>query len=100
MIQPSVMLDFIFISIKFIHYFSCVVRNAPFPASFTKLKFPLAASPTAELPAATLAVPFTPTSAQSVLGIESLKAPRRCCQQQSTSSSCTICLAEIIFGKT
>ena len=47
-LQPSAVPDFAFTSTKFIHYFSYVIRNAHFPANFTKTKFLLAASTTTE----------------------------------------------------
>ena len=47
-LQLFVIPNFTFISIKLFNYFSCVIRNAPSPASFTKIKYPLASSQTAK----------------------------------------------------
>jgi len=52
-LQPSAMPHSTFISIKLIRYFSCVIRNAPFPARFTKIKFSHETLPTAEITSAT-----------------------------------------------
>jgi len=76
-----------FISIKLIRYFSCVIRNATLPASFTKIKFPHATSSAAEISSATFSNSFARTYTQSVLRRETLKAPPYSCQQQSISST-------------
>jgi len=86
-LQPSLMFNSTLISIKLIHYFSCVLRNAPCRATFTKIKFPLATSTTAELSSTTFANSFANISTQSVPRIETLKATLCSCYQQSTSSS-------------
>jgi len=80
------MLHSTFISIKLIRYFSCVIRNAPFPARFTKINFPLAKSPTEEIISATFANYFARNVTQSVLRIETFTEPLHSCQKQSTSS--------------
>jgi len=54
-LQPSLMFNYTFISIKLIHYFSRVIRNAPCHATFTKIKFPFALLQNAELSSTTFA---------------------------------------------
>jgi len=61
-LQPFVIPDFSFISIQIIHYFSCVIRNTFFPASFTNIHSCLATSPTAKHSSLTFAISFSLTS--------------------------------------
>jgi len=86
-LQLSSMPHSTFIFIKLIRYFSCVIRNAPFPGRFPKINFHLATSPAPEITTATFANSFARTYTQSVLRIETLKAPLYSCQQQSISST-------------
>ena len=58
-LQMFLIPDFIFISMKIFHYFSCILRNAPLPCQlFLKIKSPFVSSPTAKLCSVTFAIPF------------------------------------------
>ena len=89
-LQLFVISDFTFTSIKIIHYFSCVMKISLLLASFTKIKYPFLASPSAKLSSATCAISFLLTSTYHhypVLHTESLRPPLQSCQQSSACSS-------------
>jgi len=78
-LQPFVIPDFTCICTRIIHYFSCVTRNAPLPASCTKIKSPISTSPTAKLSSviSAISISLLHNHHYSILHMEFLKLPFR-----------------------